>query len=119
MYAFNSDSFAKAQSPHTQLSKYGKFQRGMPSSYTPDGLVESTKEKTPEEKAKEAKDALMEYYMKALEESKKEEEDSMSSSIVEEINKKRIDELEGILIDKSAHRQKHYPEGGKWIRVTV
>ena len=71
MYAFKSDSFAKAQSPHTQLSEYGKFQRGMPSSYAPNSLVESTKEKTPEEKAKEAKDALMEYYMKALEGSKK------------------------------------------------
>ncbi|MCI5969247.1 hypothetical protein [Helicobacter sp.] len=59
----------------------------MPNNYTPDGLVESTKEKTPEEKTKEAKDALMAYYMKALEESK-EKEDSVSSNAVKEINKK-------------------------------
>lgn len=100
MYAFKSDSFAKAQSPYTQLSEYGKFQRGMPSSYNPNGLVKSTKEKTPEEKAKEIKDALMEYYMKALEESRKESEDSVSNSIAKEINKKSINQLEESLMDK-------------------
>ncbi|WP_104722168.1 hypothetical protein [Helicobacter mesocricetorum] len=49
MYALTYDTFAKAESPYTKLSEYGKFSKGMPSSYSPSETNDSNKKpKTPE-----------------------------------------------------------------------
>ncbi|MDA3969216.1 hypothetical protein [Helicobacter ibis] len=90
MYAFKSDAFARAESPHTKLSEYGKFQRGMPSEYSPSGIVESEKEaKSPEEIQKENKDKLMDYYLKAIAKDESEDihKESKYDSIIRDILK--------------------------------
>ncbi len=66
-YAFVMDTFAKAESPFTKLSEYGKFLRGMPSSYSPNKEDTTKKPKTPEELKKEMLNQLDEVYLKILE----------------------------------------------------
>ncbi len=69
-YAFVMDTFAKAESPFTKLSEYGKFLRGMPSSYSPNKEDTTKKPKTPEELKKEMLNQLDEVYLKILERAK-------------------------------------------------
>lgn len=69
-YAFVMDTFAKAESPFTKLSEYGKFLRGMPSSYSPNKEDTTKKPKTPEELKKEILNQLDEVYLKILERAK-------------------------------------------------
>lgn len=108
MYAMKSGAFENAESPYT-IEKESKNNT----------TIINQKEKTAEEKAKETKDALMDYYMKALEESRKENEDSVSNSIAKETNKKSINQLEESLMDKETKKLKNYFAGGEWIKVRV
>ncbi|MDE5591348.1 MAG: hypothetical protein K2I63_00085, partial [Helicobacter sp.] len=71
MYALTYDTFAKAESPYTKLSEYGKFLHKMPSSYSPSAANDTNKKpKTPEELKKEMLDKLGEVYLKILENTK-------------------------------------------------
>ncbi|TLD79712.1 hypothetical protein LS70_009730 [Helicobacter sp. MIT 11-5569] len=80
MYSFFEDTFTKAESPFTQLTEYGKFTRGMPSSYSPKEEDLIKKQKTPEELRKEMLDKLGEVYLKILENAKGvENKDSLES----------------------------------------
>lgn len=97
MFAFRSDSFAKAQSPLIQLSEYGKSIRGLPNS---SNLADSTdimkSPKSPEEIKKENRDILMEYYLQAL---------NNKENGVKEIAKetlKQVDDFVNTLIRRSA-----------------
>lgn len=94
-FAFSSDSFAKAESPFTKLSEFGKFQRGMPSTYRPDDLDSTRKQQTPEEIKKEMEDSLMEYYLKAIERNENQTKD-LSKEVNDFVNAIIRDSLESM-----------------------
>ncbi len=97
-YAFVMDTFAKAESPFTKLSEYGKFLRGMPSSYSPNKEDTTKKPKTPEELKKEMLNQLDEVYLKILENTQETQSDL--KPIIVKNNLKEIDELINKMIRK-------------------
>ncbi|AWI34793.1 hypothetical protein [Helicobacter apodemus] len=97
-YAFVMDTFAKAESPFTKLSEYGKFLRGMPSSYSPNKEDTTKKPKTPEELKKEMLNQLDEVYLKILENTQETQSDL--KPIIAKNNLKEIDELINKMIRK-------------------
>ncbi len=97
-YAFVMDTFAKAESPFTKLSEYGKFLRGMPSSYSPNKEDTTKKPKIPEELKKEMLNQLDEVYLKILENTQETQSDL--KPIIVKNNLKEIDELINKMIRK-------------------
>lgn len=108
MYGLKSGALEYVESPHT-------IKRERKEDFT---IPNNAKEKTPEEKAKELKDALDDYYLKAIEVSKREsvpnKEYSIPNSIAKELHKDKISQLE---INKAIEKFKNHSAGGEWIKV--
>ena len=77
------------------LSEFGKFQRGMPSTYRPDDLDSTRKQQTPEEIKKEMEDSLIEYYLKAIERNENQTKD-LSKEVNDFVNAIIRDSLESM-----------------------
>lgn len=109
MYAVKSGILENTESPYTMRRE----NKESPS----DEQLYNAKEKTPQEKAKELKDALDEYYLKALTASKSgnthNQEDSISSGIAKELHKDRI----GLELESATEKPKDHSVGGEWIKV--
>ncbi|TLD79714.1 hypothetical protein LS70_009695 [Helicobacter sp. MIT 11-5569] len=114
MYGINSGALRNAESPYT-------IKKEMKAMFVPSGSKD--KEKTPEEKAKELRDALDEFYRKALESSQKgienkDKDTSIPNGIIQESRhfKKRVEELE---FNQVLEKLEDYSMGGEWIKVRV